>query len=325
MNNSRLLVQKSINISIVTTLIMSIFGIGFGLFIQSDAVMLDGFFNVINCIMAAASLWVTNIIQKPENKSFNFGYAGFVPLLNLCKGLLVFGVSVFALSSALMSLFHGGVPAKTGIAVIYAIIASTVCLIVAIIQKNLATQSDSPIVKVDAKNWLINGMISVAVGISFAFATFLGKTPLAWLVPYADPTIVIILVLIAIPIPLQIITTNLKQLMLGSVNPVIETKIHDLVKEIISQYPYLKYSLRMTEVGQSLYVNFHWLLPPNCQNLPIAETDEIRQNVINTLSQEFPNITIDIIFTQDQNWFTKMNEDRGFIPTENSGLINKNN
>ena len=41
-----------LNLSIFVTLFMSILGISFGIFIQSEAILLDGFFNVVSFIMA---------------------------------------------------------------------------------------------------------------------------------------------------------------------------------------------------------------------------------------------------------------------------------
>lgn len=311
MNNYRRLEQRSIYISIATTLSMSIFGIGFGLWIQSDAVMLDGFFNLVNFLMASASLWIIWLTQKQENKVFNFGYAGFVPLLNLCKGLLVFGVSLFAFTGSVGALFHGGRPANTGIAVIYAIIAATGALTVAFIQRGLAKKTNSPIVNVDAKNWFINGMISVAVGISFSIATFLQTTSFDWLVPYADPTIVTVLVLIAFPIPVTIIMTSLKQLMLGSASPEIQNDVKTLIEEGISGQPWERYAIRITEVGNSLYLHFYWLLPVDDSPVTLMEVDQMRSHFNQVLTQKYPNMTIDIIFTQDEPWFMTMNDQRG--------------
>ncbi|MBF2057835.1 MAG: cation transporter [Cyanobacterium sp. T60_A2020_053] len=310
-DNYRQLEQKSIYLSIGTTFIMSIFGISFGIWIQSDAVMLDGFFNMVNFIMASASLWIIWLTQKSENKVFNFGYAGFVPLLNLCKGLLMFGVSLFALTSAIGALFHGGRPSNTGIAVLYAVIASVVCLVVAFIQNILAKKTNSPIVNVDAKNWLINGMISVAVGVSFSIATFLGKTDFDWLVPYADPTIVTILVLIAFPIPIMIISGSLKQLMLGSASPEIQNTINGMIADSLTNFPCQRYALRMTEVGNSLYLHFYWLLPVGAQDVTIATMDGWRVHLTDPLLQKYPNMTVDIIFTQNEPWFLSMNDERG--------------
>lgn len=309
MNNYHRLEQKSIYLSMGITLGMSIFGISFGMWTQSDAVMLDGFFNMVNFIMASASLWIIGLTQKSENKVFNFGYAGFVPLLNLCKGLLVFGVSLFALSSAIGALFHGGRPSNTDIAVLYAVIASVVCLVVAFVQNIWAKKTNSPIINVDAQNWLINGIISVAVGVSFSMATFLGNTDFDWLVPYTDPIIVTILVLIAFPIPIMVISGSLKQLMLGSASPEVQNTVKDMIEEIVSDFPCERYALKMTEVGNSLCLHFYWLLPR--QDVTMGMMDEWRAHFTAPLLQKYPNMTVDIIYTQNEPWFLSMNDERG--------------
>lgn len=311
MENTRRLVQQSVYLSLVSNLSMAILGISVGLWIQSDAVMLDGFFNTVNLIMGCATLYITRLLQKPEGKQFNFGYTGFVPLLNLCKGLLVFGVSIFAFTGSLGALFHGGVPAKTGSAVIYAAIAATVCLIVALIQKNLAHRTQSPIVIVDAQNWLINGMISLAVGLAFGFATWLGTTPFKAFVPYSDPSIVIILVLISFPLPISVILSSVKQLMLGAPRKQLQQKVYSIIQESIKAYPCERYVLRMAETGSVLYLHFYWLLPNADRSIPLAKLDRIRLEINQILQQEFPEMIVDLIFTQDQQWFTKMNEERG--------------
>lgn len=311
MNTPQQLEQLSIRLSLVVYLSMAIFGISFGLWIQSDAVMLDGFFNSVNLIMSCATLFITWLLLKPEGKIFNFGYTGFVPLLNLSKGLLVFGVSIFAFAGSLGALFRGGVPAKTGSAVIYAAIAASICLVVAIIQRQLAQKSQSPIVKVDAQNWLINGMISLAVGLAFGFATWLGTTPLKGFVPYSDPTIVLILVSIAIPIPISVILSSAKQLMMGAPHPEIQKRIHQIVATALPTFPCEQYVLRMAEAGPVLYLHFYWLLPAAERDLPISEIDRHRHEITQLLRQDFPNLIVDLIFTQDEDWFTQMNQERG--------------
>ncbi len=311
MNKSRRLEQFSINLSIAITILIATVGLTVGSWIRSDAVMLDGFFNLVSFFMALASLWITRILAKPEGKVFNFGYAGFVPLLNLCKGLMTFSVSIFAFAGSVGSLFRGGVQTKAGIAVFYALFAATVCLTVALYQRNLAKKSNSPIVQVDAQNWLINGMIGLSVGVAFSLVTWLEKSSFANLAPYADPVIVIILVSLAIPIPIKVILTSLKQLMLGAPELKIQDKAQKLIAETIKRFPCQKYVSRMTQAGEMLYLHLYWLLPDSARSMPLDEIDKIRLDVVNVLQQEFPNMVSDIIFTQDSQWFNLMNEERG--------------
>ena len=96
--NHEKLEKLGLYLSLWGALFMSILGISFGLFIESEAILLDGFFNVISFIMALASLWISWLVRQPEGKQFQFGYLSFIPLVNLSKALLIFVLSLFALS-----------------------------------------------------------------------------------------------------------------------------------------------------------------------------------------------------------------------------------
>ena len=81
-----------LNLSIFVTLFMSILGISFGIFIQSEAILLDGFFNVVSFIMALITLGVAWLQKQPENENFNFGYLSFIPLVNFSLIIICFNL-----------------------------------------------------------------------------------------------------------------------------------------------------------------------------------------------------------------------------------------
>ncbi|MTJ46743.1 cation diffusion facilitator family transporter [Dolichospermum sp. UHCC 0259] len=299
--------QTSIYLSIGGTLFLSILGISFGLAIESAAVMLDGFFNIISLIMALATLWISRILKRPEGRKFQFGYAGFAPLLNLCKGLMIMGLSMFAFISAVAALLHGGRKVEASVAVIYTAIAAFTCLSIALVQNIIAKKTGSPLVRVDAKNWLINGGISLSVGIVFTVITLIKNTPLNWFVDYADPTIVVVLVLLAFPIPVKVILESLNQLLLGAPGADLQKRISDIIDVASNQVPCAKRYLRITEVGEALYLHLYWLLPNEQALTSLEAVDEMRYKITDIVKQKFPNVTLDIIFTQDEQWFTTMN------------------
>jgi predicted Co/Zn/Cd cation transporter (cation efflux family) len=309
MNNSRLerLEQTSIYLSIGGTSFLSILGISFGLAIQSAAVMLDGFFNIISLLMALATLWISRILKRPEGRRFQFGYKGFAPLLNLCKGLMIMGLSMFAFISAVAALLHGGRKVEASVAVIYTAIAATTCLGIALVHNIIANKTNSPLVRVDAKNWLINGGISLSVGIVFTVITIIKNTPLSWFADYADPTIVVVLVLLALPIPIKVILDSLTQLLLGAPGAELQKRITEVIDTAVNQFPCAKHYLRMTEVGEALYLHLYWLLPSQDKSTSLESIDEMRSQITDLVKQQFPSVTLDILFTQDEAWFMTMN------------------
>lgn len=64
---------------------------------------------------------------QPDDDFYHFGYAAFEPMLNLTKGLLIAFVTLFALVSAAMVVFHGGRNVRAGWATLYAVVAAAGC------------------------------------------------------------------------------------------------------------------------------------------------------------------------------------------------------
>jgi len=97
----------------VGNFLLAFLGIGFSLFVNSESILLDGFFNIISFIMSLGTLWIAWLLRQPESLGFQFGYVGFVPLTNLIKGLLIVAVSLFAGISALQAILTGGQAANS--------------------------------------------------------------------------------------------------------------------------------------------------------------------------------------------------------------------
>ena len=285
------------------TLFMSTLGISFGLWIQSEAILLDGFFNFISLIMAIASLWVSWLITQPSNKHFQFDYLNFIPLVNVIKGLLIFTVSLFALASSVIAILNGGRSLDAGLAVIYAIIAAAGCLIIALIQRHVGQKTNSSMVIVDAQNWFVNGLVSLSVGIAFTIVVLLKGSPFEWFTPYSDSTIVILVVLVSIGVPIQIIIQSIRQLLLAAPSSKIQRELNSILATAIEELPCTEYSVRMTETGQYIYVYLLWLLPQQEESNKVKEVDRYRTIVTKALQAYHENLNLDIIFTEDKNWF----------------------
>lgn len=301
MTNYRL-EQFGLYLSLAMTFLMSVLGISFGVWIESEAILLDGFFNVVNFLMASGTLWIAWLQRQPESPRFHFGYLSFVPLVNLSKGLLILTLSLFALFSAISTLLHGGRMLNANLAVIYAIIAASGCLITAFIQRGIAQKNPSAMLDVDSKNWSINGLISLAVGMAFSLVAFLKNTPWAWFIPYADSTIVAVLVLGTIFIPIQIILQSANQLLLGAPSTEIQKQIKNSFEVVAKQFAFQKHWIRMTQLGNTVFISIYWLLPQGLPHSNVAQLDIIREQVAAFLLQDYPDLIIDIIFTGDEKW-----------------------
>ena len=162
-------------------------------------------------------------------------------------------------------------------------------------------------VRVDAKNWFIDGILSLSIGFAFIIVGLLEDTQWSGVIPYADPTVVTAIILLTSPIPIRIILNNIRQLLLGSPQSAVRHHIEQLFQSVIADVPCAQKRLRMTQIGRYLYLHIYWLLPKNFELTSVKQLDRIRENIEAVLKPEYSDLNVEVIFTQDEQWFEAMN------------------
>lgn len=121
--------QFVLKVSMYSALILAIFGISFGIFVKSMAVIFDGFVALISVGLGALSVITSRYIYKEDDDIFQYGYVRFEPMVNLFKSLVLVFVCVYAFINALQSIIHGGYAVELGGAVAYSLCAFVFCAI----------------------------------------------------------------------------------------------------------------------------------------------------------------------------------------------------
>ncbi len=180
---------------------------------QSKAILLDGLFNLIYFLVALVTVRISALTNQPDDRKFPFGYGYFESLVNAGKGLLILGVALFALVDALIALLGGGREILAGPAIVYAVFATLACSFTAWTLRRSLGHLDTPLVRADYENWLINALISSSVLLTFCFlpvARWLG-----WyqILPYVDSVLVIAVVLFCLSMPIRMARGALRELL----------------------------------------------------------------------------------------------------------------
>jgi cation diffusion facilitator family transporter len=293
---------RALKLSAFMSLFMAGLGIAFAFLANSNAILLDGFFSLIGFVGGLVTIRVAKLVQQPPDEHFHFGYAQFEPFLNLGKGLLTLGVAAFALVSATLTIIEGGRDLEPGVAVVYAAIAVVGGLIVAWVQHRAARQTTSPLLEVDAKNWIIDSVLSAVVALTFLVAVFLERGALAWVVPYIDSALVIVLVLAILRIPIRIVRLSLGELL--SLAPETETQneIRRRFDSAVEGLPLAGSHVRMVRVGRFFYLLNQLVLKPEYRLSRVGELDEIRERIARAMEGAHPGFIMDTIFTEDERW-----------------------
>lgn len=295
--------ERAIRITISVNLLMGILGLAFALYLHSDAILLDGVFSVIHFAISLLSLFVARLIRRPGDDRFPFGYAVFEPMLNLAKGLMIAIVLLFALIAAVEALMTGGRAVSPSGGLFYAIIATLGCAIAALFTRRTALQVRSPIVEVDAKNWVIDALLSATVAIAFGVAVVLKRSQFAWMVPFVDPIIVIVLVTLSVALPIQIIGYNWRQIIGMAPGAPLPATIHALAAEALAAIPFKKFHLRTARLGRLVYFQLYLIISPTeTGSFDVFAQDRLRERLYEKARDKFPNVAMDVIVTSDSVW-----------------------
>jgi cation diffusion facilitator family transporter len=295
--------DHAIKLTIVGNVGMGLLGVGFAIYTGSEAILLDGIFSAIAFAIALVTLYIARLVRQPGNDRYPFGYAVFEPMLNLAKGLIIAVVLVFAASTAISAILEGGRTIELGAAVFYALIAAAGCGLLAWKIHRLAGATGSPIVAVDARNWIVDGLFSAAVALGFGAVFLLEGSRYAWLVPYADPMIVLFLVLAAIPLPYKVIRENWGQITGVAPGHEVQRRIHDIVRQVLTSIPHRNYNLRLTHIGRLLYLQLYVVVPVGDVTAEgSVSQDQLRSSLYDSVVREFPHLAMDLVITTDPLW-----------------------
>ena len=145
----------------------------------SNAILFDGIYSLIGLSTAVLTLKVARRAERPDDDRFHFGYTSIEPTINLFKALIV-GVScVVAAIQAARRLWAGGNLAEYDLSVVYGGIATLGCVIGAWVLQRSSRDSRSDLVRVEAKTWLLDAVLSAAVLLGFSVAWLLERSALA--------------------------------------------------------------------------------------------------------------------------------------------------
>lgn len=297
--------RKGLRLSVFGALFMAALGFGFAGLTDSQAVLLDGIFSLIGAVVSVLAMRVSTLVRQPDDEHFHFGYAAYEPMLNLTKGLLIAFVGLLAGWAAVDSILEGGREIQGRMAVIYALIAAVGCLAIAWSQRRLARNTSSPLLEVDSKNWLMDGLISGAVAVGFVVVVLVQGTAWSWMTPYADPTVVLVLVALTVPIPFGIIRSNWAQLLGRAPDDEAQRVAHEIVGRALAVENGLDFKIRLLEQGRFIYLQIYLIVGPEREDMTIRQADEVRERIAGTVAEVPQMVGYDIMFTRDRSWLDR--------------------
>jgi len=268
----------------------------------SQAILLDGLFNLIYFGTALFAIKVARLVQRGDDERFPAGYAFFEPLVNGLKGVLVLGVTLMAVAGAVQALLAGGRRIEAGAAIGYGVFAVVVCWSLALATRRGASRTGSPLVRADAENWLVNGAISLAVLLAFVGIPLVKGTSLAFVGPYVDPTLVLAVAAIFISVPVRMAWKALMELLNRAPDPAIVAEVRRIVEASTSDLEAEELFVRVLQPGRVRIVMVHVVLPLGGEPRSLESLDALREKTLAHLKESHLTTILDMVFTHDRRW-----------------------
>lgn len=256
--------QRALKVSMISALILAVFGISFGVWAQSLAVMFDGFVALVSVGLGFLSVVTSRYIYKEDDDVFQYGYVRFEPMVNLFKSLILVFVCVYAFINAASSLVSGGYEVKLDSAVIYSICAFVFCAVLFAYTRIYATSLESDLIRVDNTEWKIDCVLYLGALAAFGVIYLLLRydSDFAPFARYVDPLLLAVLSLMLAISPIRICIANFKDLIMVA-PPEIDKKITQIMENLSLEYGFSDYDTHTAKSGRFYMIEVNILLPSN--------------------------------------------------------------
>ena len=194
--------QRALTISKWASLFSAVIAIAAAFASNAQAVLLDGLFSLIDFVAAVIGARVSIDALRAPDRRRPFGYAAQESAFTTFRSLSLLAVVVYAMFGAvqeILAYIRDGEAEELNFQVIfvYLVVIIALCFWLHRVQLKAWVQSGrkSGILKLEADEALLSGLMSVGYGLALLLLPFLEGTPLAFLVPVGDSLIVLMLCL----------------------------------------------------------------------------------------------------------------------------------
>lgn len=292
--------QGTLKFSIALTVFLGLLGVASGLVTGSQAIIFDGMYSFVDVVPTVVSLLVVKLIARGTTHRFQYGFWHLEPLVAVLRDAVLAFACVYAGIDAIDALAGGGHEVEYGRAALWAGILCVIGLAMTLLLNRRAKVLQSPMLKLDARSWLVSTFLSLALLVGFAMATALTGTSLQGWIPYVDAIALLAMAVIMLPMPLLGLWRSMSDVLQVAPNE-LDARVHSVMDSVIKERNFLEYTSYIAKAGRGRFVEIHILVPPDF-HVDIATVDALRSEVSQRLNAGAPTFWLTIDITADRRW-----------------------
>jgi len=292
--------QGTLKFSIALTVFLGVLGVASGLVTNSQAIIFDGMYSFVDVVPTVVSLLVVKLIARGTTHRFQYGFWHLEPLVAVLRDAILAVACVYAGIDAINSLTEGGQDVAYGRAAVWAGILCVIGLTMTWLLSRRAKALKSPMLRIDARSWLVSACLSLALLIGFAGAMALAGTRWQQWIPYVDAIALLSMAVIMLPMPLLGLWRSMSDVLQVAPNE-LDVRVHAVMDGIVKERGFVEYTSYIARAGRGHFVEIHILVAPGTR-IDIETADALRSEISRRLNAGEPTFWLTIDFTADRRW-----------------------
>ena len=293
--------------SLVAIMTVACLGIGFGIVSGSFAILFDGVFSMVDAAMTVLSLVVARLIARatiadglPErlHRQFSTGFWHLEPLVLMLNATILLSVTLYAIFSAVMSLFGGGRSMDFGPAMIYAAVVVIISVVMGWYEHRANKQIKSDFVRMDVHGWIMAGGVTLSLLIAFAIGFALDGTGYVWLQPYIDPLVLLLVGLVLLPIPIGTLRKAAAEVLQITPDDLL-TEVEQVAEQVTLEESFTGHRAYVARAGRGTQIELYFIVPKDHPPRALEDWDALRDRIGAAISGDPRHRWLTIAFTTD--------------------------
>lgn len=293
--------QFVLKISLYCAVILAIFGITYGIYIGSKAIIFDGLVAFLSIILILLSVITSKFIYKEDDDIFQYGYMRFEPMVNLFKSLILLILCAYALINGIQEILDGGYEVKFDKAMLYSFFSMLLSIGIWLYTAYQAKILSSPLISVDSLEWFIDSVLYMGGFLVFGAVWLFDKESQTIWARYLDPALLVLLSMILAVMPLKVFIKNLADLVMVAPKDM-DDKIDTLLQNISKKYNFSDYDTHVAKSGRFFMIEVNILMGESFKIQNIDEMDLIRDEIEQGLDIPSYKIWLSVSFTKNPKW-----------------------
>lgn len=241
--------QRALRVGVIGNVLMTVAGFAAHLLTGSSALLLDGLYSAVMVGSSMIAARISRNVLRPPDRAYPFGYDGQEALYVLFRSLVLIGVLVYGISSALgtlFSFFQGNEIDAINLGPVGFYTLAVVMLCAGLSWYFLSAWERSGRVSLllltEASNARIDAVITATTGIALMASPLLDQTPLDQFAPITDALLVFFVSAVLLKEPVNALMIAVAQTAGMAAHP----KLFEATEKVLNQELSVK-SLRMMD------------------------------------------------------------------------------